>query len=115
MAFEKEGDLDRVITAYQKQIEITPDTADAGYAWIDMGIAFWKQGQLQQATDTWKQAENIHAAILEEEPDDLTMLANDDELALVQGNLSRLQTRIEAVRPHISPDDQLFVLLPFFA
>ena len=70
---------------------------------------------MDQAAEAWEQAAQIYADELKAQPDDLDLLGYDAELALVQGDISRLHVRIEAAQPQLSPDNELFVLLPFFA
>jgi tetratricopeptide (TPR) repeat protein len=136
--FRKQGKLDDEIAAYHKQLEVKPDHEQAWYglgavlyqqgkfseaiaacrkhievqsdhvtAWLLMGAALNKQGNAEEAASAYAQGLVVR-------PNDLPLLSNDVELALVQGDMARFQTRMAALSLQVTPQTQLFVILPFF-
>jgi tetratricopeptide (TPR) repeat protein len=100
-----QGKLDDAIAAYRKQLELKPDHE---HAWNSLGIALNKQGHPDEAAAAYAQG-------LAVQPNDLSLLSNDMELALVQGDMTRFHARMAALAPQVTPQTELFVLLPFFA
>jgi len=49
--------LNEAIAAYQKQLEIT---SDHEYAWFQLGAAFWKKGNLDDAANAYDKGLNVN-------------------------------------------------------
>jgi tetratricopeptide (TPR) repeat protein len=75
-------------------------------AWNNLGLVFFKQGRNDEAAA-------IFAKGLAVQPQHLNLLSNDAELALAQGDIARLQTRVDAALPQVTRKDELFVILRF--
>lgn len=84
VALHEAGKLDLAIEAYQKQLSIKPNHE---WAWYNLGMAYWKQGQLALAQQTY-----AHGLTLN--PQQLSALSNDAELALVQQYKVRCLARL---------------------
>jgi tetratricopeptide (TPR) repeat protein len=113
-----QGDLAAALTAFQAGLRITErltarDPAntrwqrDRADAWHGVALTFWKQGNTAEAAAAY-------ASGLAGHPHHLVLLSEDAELAFVQGDRDRLHRRVAAALPHVTPKDQLSVLLPFF-
>jgi tetratricopeptide (TPR) repeat protein len=108
----QQGKLDEAIAAYRTQVEVKPDHKQA---WDGLGGALRQQGKLEEALAAYrKQLEVKYAQELAMQPNDLPLLSKDLELALVQGNMPRFHARMAALSPQVTPQTQLFVILPFF-
>jgi tetratricopeptide (TPR) repeat protein len=105
IAFTKQGKLDDAIAAYHKQLEVKPAHE---WAWNNLGIVLSKQGHPDEAAAAYAQG-------LAVQPNDLYLLGNDMELAFVQGDMTRFHARMAALAPQVTPQTELFVLVPFFA
>ena len=75
-------------------------------AWSGLGFAFWRQ-------ENHAAAAAAYARGLEVQPKHLSLLSNDAELALVQGDKDRFHARIAAALPQVTTKDQIFAILPF--
>jgi hypothetical protein len=73
-----------------------------------MGAALNKQDDPDEAASAYAQG-------LAVQPNDLPLLSNDMELALVQGDMMRFNARMAVLSPQVTPQTNLFVILPFFA
>ena len=82
--FKKQGKLEESIAAFQRQVEISPNSAEA---WSGLGSAFWRQENHAAAADAFARG-------LAVQPKHLALLSNDAELALVQGDKDRFHARI---------------------
>ncbi len=96
---------EEAIAAYAQAVQIKPDYHEA---WNNKGTALWKVGDLNTAA-------MAYAQVLQLKPDDLTALANDAELALVQEDTARCAERIAAAQSLLHRDDQHYAILPFLA
>ena len=101
----KQGKVEAAITAYRKQLEIVPKNQET---WYNLGYALWKQGRLNEAATAFEDG-------LQHVPESLGLLSNDAELAFVQDDLKRCQERIRTALPLIQSDNELYVILPFYA
>ena len=99
----RQNKLDDAIAAYRQQVKVTPDHGDA---WSMIGIILWRQGKKTEAATAFAEGLAVH-------PQHLSLLSSDAELALAQGDITRLQTRVDVALPQVTPKDQLFVILPF--
>jgi tetratricopeptide (TPR) repeat protein len=105
VALYKQGKIDEAHAAFQKQVQVRPDPADA---WNQIGVVLWEQGWNAEAAAAFAKG-------LAVQPLHLSLLSNDAELALAQGDFTRLQTRVAAALPRVTPKDQKFVILRFLA
>jgi Flp pilus assembly protein TadD len=139
LALERQGKQEEAIAAYRQQVQVTPDHA---YAWGNLGAILHAQGKQEEAiaalqrhvqvmpnhveawlvlgTVLWKQGSNEGAASayakgLALQPTNLSLLSSDMELALAQGDRSRLVRHAETAMPQVTPEDQFFAILPFFS
>ena len=80
-----------------------------------MGDTLWKQGKLDEATKAWGEAATVYANGLKEQPKNLRLLRDDAELALIQGDIPRCQTRITTAMSLVKPGNEYFAILPFWA
>jgi tetratricopeptide (TPR) repeat protein len=138
-ALSDQGKLEEAIAAYQHQVEVRPAHERA---WINLGVALYKQGKIDDAraafqtqvhvrsdpADAWNQigvvlweqgwndeAAAAFASGLAVQPRHLSLLSNDAELALAQGDITRLQSHVSAALPRVTRKDQKFVILRFLA
>ena len=102
--FDAQGKADDALTAFQKQVGVNPQHE---IAWRNLGSSLWKLGKLDEAA-------NAHGEGLKVNPKNIDLLSNDAELALVQGDSERCQTRIAAALPLVKSENQLFAILPFY-
>src|SRR5262249_34096709 len=136
-AFQAQNQLEEALAAYRKQVEVKPDHHDA---WKDIGNVFLVQKKYEEAmamyhkqvevtpehnnvwsfmgTALWRQGNRDEAAAafakgLTITPNDLSLLSDDAELALVQGDVVRFRTRLDAALPQVTSKDSRFVILPF--
>jgi len=94
--------------AYLQQTLVTPKHP---LSWENLGsniLAYGKTGK------DYKEPSFYYAKHLEIVPDSLLALANDFELALVEGDLKRFTKRYKALAQVIAEDDQLNAILPFY-
>jgi hypothetical protein len=84
-------------------VEVKPDH---GEAWSILGLILWRRGKNIEAAAAFAQGLAVH-------PQHLSLLSNDAELALVEGDSARLHRRIDVALLQITPKDQRFAILPF--
>jgi tetratricopeptide (TPR) repeat protein len=96
--------LEESIATFQRQLEISPDSAEV---WSNLGSAFARQ-------ENHAVAAAAYAKGLEVQPEHLTLLTNDAELALIQGDKDRFHARIATALPQVTAKDQDYaIFLPF--
>jgi tetratricopeptide (TPR) repeat protein len=105
VTLRQQGKLEAAIAAYQQQVQVRPDHGDA---WNNLGVVLFKQGRNDEASAIFAKG----LAVL---PQHLNLLSNDAELALAQGDITRLQARVDAALPQVTRRDELFVILRFLA
>jgi tetratricopeptide (TPR) repeat protein len=105
VALYKQGKVDEARAAFQRQVQVRSDPADA---WNQIGVVLWEQGWNDEAAAAF-------ASGLAVQPRHLSLLSNDAELALAQGDITRLQSRVSAALPRVTRKDQKFVILRFLA
>ena len=97
--------MEEAEAAYRKQLEVKPDHENARN---NLGLLLWQGGRTEEAAKVFEEA-------IKTDPDDLSVLANDAELALVQKDRQRCLLRVKAARNAAKANDQRFVILPFLA
>lgn len=106
---------DLKVAAYQTLLEVEPDHEEIAFNMVTIGVAFWKQGKFDEAGIAWEAVAIARANTLQERPNDLSLLRNDAELALLQNDIPRCQKRIATAMQTVKPDNGLFIILPFLA
>jgi len=104
-ALGKLGRHEEAIASYDKALEIDP--YDDG-TWYNRGITFLKLKRYQEATEAFNQG-------LQHSPENLSLLSNDLELAIIQQDITRAKRRLAKLQWLLETDDQLYAIVPFLA
>lgn len=89
--------------AYQNQIKSTYEAS-----WLGLSFVYLKQ-------KNFKEAQEAFAKLLEINPQNISYLSNDAELALIQQDKNRCLQRIQQALLLVDNKDDLYAILPFLA
>ncbi|MCP4699991.1 MAG: DUF1513 domain-containing protein, partial [Gammaproteobacteria bacterium] len=87
------------------ELGMLPYSADE---FVDAGDEFFDAGKLAAAA-------KVYALVLQIQPEHLSLLASDVEVALVQGDKARGRVRLKAMRSLLKPSNYLYAIMPFYA